>query len=76
MPKEFGDVVRDTISVYSIDEFSKKIEGHGGKMLTGKMPIPDMGFNALFQDTGNIFGMIEITMIYITQIFNAPLNKF
>ena len=76
MPKEFGDVVRDTISVYSIDEFSKKIEGHGGKMLTGKMPIPDMGFNALFQDTeGNIFGMIEITMIYITQIFNAPLNK-
>ena len=45
-------------------------------MLTDKMPIPGMGFNALFQDTeGNEFGMIEITMIYTTQIFNAPLSK-
>ncbi len=45
-------------------------------MLSEKMPIQGMGFNALFQDTeGNEFGMIEITMIYTTQIFNAPLSK-
>lgn len=76
MPKKFGGRVRDTISVVSIEEFVKKIEGQGGKMLTDKMPIPGMGFNALFQDTeGNEFGMIEITMIYTTQIFNAPLSK-
>ena len=76
MPKKDGDMVRDTISVYSIDEFAKKIESQGGKMLTGKMPIPGMGFNQLFKDTeDNEFGMIEITMIYTTQFFNAPLSK-
>ncbi len=76
MPKKDGNMVRDTISVYSIDEFAKKIESQGGKMLTGKMPIPGMGFNQLFKDTeDNEFGMIEITMIYTTQIFNAPLSK-
>ena len=76
MSKKDGDRVRDTISVNSIEEFTKKIEGLGGKMLTEKMPIQGMGFNALFQDTeGNEFGMIEITMIYITQIFNAPVSK-
>ena len=76
MPKKDDDMVRDTISVYSIEEFAKKIESQGGKMLSEKMPIQGMGFNALFQDTeGNEFGMIEITMIYTTQIFNAPLSK-
>ena len=72
MPKNDGDRVRDTISVNSIEEFAKKIEGQGGKMLTNKMPIQGMGYNALFHDTeGNEFGMIEITMIYTTQTFNA-----
>ena len=76
MPKKDGDIVRDTISVYSIDESSKKIESQGGKMLTEKMPIPGMGFNRLFEDSeGNEFGMIEITMIYINQIFNSSLSK-
>ncbi len=75
MPKENGNVVRDTISVDSYEEFAKKIESHGGKMLTEKMPIPGMGFNGLFKDTeGNVSGIIEITMIYITQIFDSPLS--
>jgi uncharacterized protein YndB with AHSA1/START domain/predicted enzyme related to lactoylglutathione lyase len=73
MPQEFGAVVRDTISVDSFDEFAQKIEESGGKMLTEKMEIPGMGFTGQFQDTeGNIMGIIEITMIYITRTFNAP----
>ncbi len=75
MPKESGDVVRDTISVNSYEEFAKKIEAQGGKMLTEKMTIPGMGFNGLFQDTeGNVFGIIEITMIYIIKTFNSPIK--
>ncbi len=75
MPKQFGNNVRDTISVRSYEDFVKKIESQGGKMLTEKMSIPGMGFNGLFQDTeGNEFGIIEITMLYITKIFNAPLK--
>jgi uncharacterized protein YndB with AHSA1/START domain/predicted enzyme related to lactoylglutathione lyase len=76
MPKEFGTMVRDTISVTSYEDSVKKIEREGGKMLTEKMEIPGMGFNGFFQDTeGNILGIIEITMIYITHIFNAPPEK-
>jgi predicted enzyme related to lactoylglutathione lyase len=36
MPKKDDDMVRDTISVYSIEEFAKKIESQGGKMLSEK----------------------------------------
>ncbi|MGF7118371.1 SRPBCC domain-containing protein [Methanobacterium oryzae] len=76
MPKESGNMVRDTISVNSYDKFAKKIESEGGKMLTEKMTIPGMGFNGFFQDTeGNVMGIIEITMIYITKIFNSPPEK-
>jgi uncharacterized protein YndB with AHSA1/START domain/predicted enzyme related to lactoylglutathione lyase len=75
MPKKSGDTVRDTISVDSYEEFVKKIESNGGTMLTDKMSIPGMGFNGLFKDTeGNVFGIIEITMLYITQIFDSPLS--
>ncbi len=75
MTRESGDMVRDTINVDSYEEFAKKIEGQGGKMLTEKMTIPGMGFNGLFQDTeGNVFGIIEVTMIFIVQIFNSPLK--
>jgi len=76
MPKEQDDVVRNTISVDSFDEFAQKIVDRGGKMLTEKMEIPGMGFTGQFQDTeGNIMGIIEITMIFISQIFNAPPEK-
>jgi uncharacterized protein len=63
MPKEMGEMVRDTISVDSYDEFAKKIEMEGGKMLTEKMEIPNMGYTGSFQDTeGNIFSIIEPKM--------------
>lgn len=74
-PKEQGSVVRDVISVESYKEFSKKIESNGGKMLTEKMSIPGMGFYGLFQDTeGNVFGIIETTMIYIRRHFDAGVE--
>ncbi len=60
VPKEFGDKVRNTIAVDSFDEFAKKIEDEGGKMLTEKQTIPGVGVMAYFQDTeGNISGIIE-----------------
>ncbi len=63
MPKEFGSMVRDTISVDSYDEFAKKIEMEGGKMLTEKMNVPGMGDTGSFQDTeGNVFAIIEFIM--------------
>lgn len=63
MTKEMGEMVRDTISVDSYDEFAKKIEKAGGKMLTEKMEIPMMGYTGSFQDSeGNIFAILEPKM--------------
>ena len=63
MTKEMGEMVRDTISVDAYDEFAKKIEKAGGKMLTEKMEIPMMGFTGSFQDSeGNIFAILEPKM--------------
>lgn len=47
-----------TISVDSIDEFLKKIEAAGGKSITPKGEVPDMGYFAYFTDTeGNVIGL-------------------
>lgn len=63
MTKDMGEIVRDTIAVDSYDEFSKKIEAEGGKMLTDKIEIPNMGYMGSFKDTeGNIFAIIESNM--------------
>jgi uncharacterized protein len=62
MTKEMGEMVRDTIGVESYDDFARKIEMEGGKMLTEKMEIPKMGFMGSFKDTeGNIFAIMEPT---------------
>lgn len=76
MPRETDNQIRDTISVDSYDEFAKNIEAKGGKMLTDKYSIPGMGYTGLFQDTeGNVMGIIEITMLYITKAFNARRSE-
>lgn len=75
-PKDFGSAINDVINVDSYHEFARRIEGEGGKMLTEKMAIPDMGYTGSFQDTeGNVLGIIEITMLYINRVFDAPLEK-
>jgi predicted enzyme related to lactoylglutathione lyase len=49
-----------TIAVPSVDAFLEKIEKSGGARMTDKMPIPGVGYHALFRDTeGNVLGVIE-----------------
>jgi len=48
------------VSVKSIDQSLKKIEGAGGKVVTAKTPIPGMGAFARVADTeGNVIGLFE-----------------
>jgi hypothetical protein len=57
---ESGMPNMNTVSVTSVDEFSKRIADKGGKILTPKMPIPGIGWFATCQDTeGNTFGIMQ-----------------
>ncbi len=48
------------IDVPSIDEALRKVEAAGGKTVTEKMPVGDMGFAGYFTDTeGNLIGLWE-----------------
>lgn len=50
----------NTIGVPSVDEFSKKVQNGGGRIIQPKMPIPGVGWFAVAQDTeGNTFGMMQ-----------------
>jgi uncharacterized protein len=49
------------IDVSSIDEYVKKIEAAGGKVIRAKNQVGDMGFYAQVEDTeGNIIGIWEM----------------
>jgi len=46
--------------VESVDEYSKKVEALGGKIVVSKMEIPGLGWWALALDPeGNQFGLLE-----------------
>ncbi len=48
------------ISVESVEEYSKKVEALGGKIVQQKMEIPGLGWWALALDPeANTFGMLE-----------------
>ena len=48
------------ISVESVEEYSKKVEALGGKIVQQKMEIPGLGWWALTLDPeGNAFDMLE-----------------
>jgi predicted enzyme related to lactoylglutathione lyase len=50
----------NTIEVPSVDEFTARAGGAGGKVILPKMAIPGVGYQAYCQDTeGNIFGVHE-----------------
>jgi predicted enzyme related to lactoylglutathione lyase len=50
----------NTIAVPSLDQLTKKIEQHGGKICVPKMEIPSIGWLAYAEDpAGNVFGVIE-----------------
>lgn len=49
-----------TISVDSIDEHLQKVRAAGGKVITPKGEVPNMGYFAYISDTeGNIIGLWE-----------------
>ena len=48
------------IDVASVDDAMRKVEAAGGKIVTEKMPVGDMGFAGYFADTeGNVIGLWE-----------------
>jgi predicted enzyme related to lactoylglutathione lyase len=48
------------IDVASVDDAMRKVEAAGGKIVTEKMPVGDMGFAGYFADTeGNLIGLWE-----------------
>jgi predicted enzyme related to lactoylglutathione lyase len=48
------------IEVDDIDAALGRVEAAGGKRLTGRMPIPTVGYSAFFQDTeGNRIGIFQ-----------------
>ncbi len=50
----------NTIDVPSIDDFIRKIETGGGKVVLPKIPVSGVGYMAYWQDTeGNTFGMMQ-----------------
>ena len=50
----------NSISVTSIDEAMRAVKAAGGKVLTPKMPIPGVGWNAYCLDTeGNTFSLFQ-----------------
>jgi predicted enzyme related to lactoylglutathione lyase len=64
MMKKMGPTQRPVnyVFVESVDDFSKKIKDLGGKIITPKTPIPNMGAFALALDPeGNAFGIFEST---------------
>ena len=55
--------VINTIDVPDVDEFIRKIEGGGGRILQPKTTIPGVGYFAYFQDTeGNKLGIMQSDM--------------
>ena len=59
MPGQIG--ITNTITVPSVDEFSKKVIEKGGELIIPKMAIPKIGWFAQCTDTErNVFGIIEM----------------
>lgn len=52
--------IQNTIDVPDIDEYAKKVEENGGKLVTEKMAVPGVGWLYYFLDTeGNLYGMMQ-----------------
>jgi predicted enzyme related to lactoylglutathione lyase len=55
-----GKAPNIVIDVPSVDEALRKVESAGGKTVTARMPVGDMGFTGYFTDTeGNLIGLWE-----------------
>lgn len=50
--------ITNYIDVESLDEYARKVENLGGKIIVSKTPVPGQGYFAVCQDTeNNIFGL-------------------
>lgn len=50
----------NTVGVPSLDQFAKRIEKAGGKVVSPKQSIPGVGYHSYCVDTeGNVFGILE-----------------
>ncbi len=60
-PKQPGSSgITNFVGVPSVDEYMKKVEELGGKIIMPKMSVPGFGFLAVFLDTeGNSMGLWE-----------------
>ena len=59
-PRDQGSVMSNTIGVASADEYSRKVQAAGGKVLMPTMAIPGMGWYAVCADSeGNVFGLMQ-----------------
>ena len=52
--------ITNYILVESVDEYAKKIEGAGGKIIVPKTAVPSVGYWAMFVDPdGNVLAILE-----------------
>ena len=52
--------VYNTVDVPSVDEYVRKVEAAGGRVVLPKMVVPGVGWVAYCADTeGNVFGMLQ-----------------
>ena len=50
----------NTVAVSSLDEFAKRIEKAGGKVVSPRQTVPGVGHHSYCVDTeGNVFGILE-----------------
>jgi hypothetical protein len=55
-----GDVTRNVVDVADVDEYARKVEGAGGKVVKPKTALPGVGWYAYCADTeGNVFCIME-----------------
>jgi predicted enzyme related to lactoylglutathione lyase len=55
-----GDVTRNTVDVADVDEYVRKVEAAGGKVVKPKTALAGVGWYAYCADTeGNVFGMMQ-----------------
>jgi uncharacterized protein len=58
--ERIGEWTTPFINVSSVDEYIKKIESSGGKIIQPKTSIPSIGYTLLFKDTeSNTIGLFE-----------------
>lgn len=62
-PQQSGVTQVNYITVENIDEYIKKVEAQGGKILMPKQQVPTVGWIAVAEDPeGNHFGLLQPEM--------------